>query len=99
MNISINAVGFKADQKLEDLISKKVSKIGSLFEGVISSEVTLKLDARERPENKVTEIRLVIPGDDLFVKKQSATFEESVDAASLALKKQLEKHKDRLRRQ
>ncbi|PID95258.1 MAG: 30S ribosomal protein S30 [Bacteroidetes bacterium] len=97
MNVSINAVGFKADQKLEEFIEKKVSKVSALYEGVIGSEVTLRVDAKERPDNKITEIRLLIPGYDLFVKKQAASFEEGTDTACMALKKQLVKHKDRLR--
>lgn len=97
MNISINSVGFKADQKLEEFIEKKVTKVSTLYEGVIGSEVTLKVDAKERPDNKITEIRLQIPGDDLFVKKQSASFEEGTDSACVALKKQLVRHKDRIR--
>lgn len=97
MNISINSVGFKADQKLEEFISKKVEKVSTLYEGVIGSEVTLKVDAKERPDNKITEIRLLIPGDDLFAKKQSDSFEAGTDNACVALKKQLVKRKDRLR--
>ncbi len=97
MNISIKSVGFKADQRLEDFIEKKVSKVNTLYEGIIASEVTLKIDAKERPDNKITEIRLQIPGDDLFVKKQSDSFEEGTDIAVVALKKQLVKHKDRVR--
>jgi len=97
MSISINAVGFKPDAKLEEFIEKKVEKISSLYEGVIGSEVTLKVDAKERPDNKITEIRLLIPGDDLFAKKQSASFEEGTDQACGAIKKQLVKRKDRVR--
>ncbi|HPE86667.1 MAG: ribosome-associated translation inhibitor RaiA [Bacteroidia bacterium] len=97
MNISINSVGFKADQKLEEFIERKVTKIGSLYDGVIGSEVTLKIDAKERPDNKIAEIRLLVPGEDLFVKKQTDSFEESADSACGALKKQLVKHKDRMR--
>lgn len=97
MNVQINAVKFKADKKLEDFIQSKVNKLTQFYDGVIGSEVTLKVDASEKPENKVTEIRLKIPGNDLFAKKQTDSFEESTDIAVEALRRQLKKHKEKIR--
>ena len=98
MNVQINAVKFKADKKLEDFIEQKVSKLTQFYDGVIASEVTLKVDASEKPENKIAEIRLKIPGNDLFAKKQSDTFEESTDTAVEALRRQLKKHKEKIQK-
>ena len=89
----INSVRFKADQKLEEFITKKVEKVCSKYGEVISAEVNLKLDNTDEPENKIADIRLVLKGDDLFASKQSKSFEESVDLSIDALKKQLEKYK------
>ena len=93
MNVTINSVHFKADQKLEDFITKKVEKVCEKYAEVINAEVNLKLDNTDTPENKIADIRIVLKGDDLFASKQSKTFEESVDTAVDALKKQLEKYK------
>lgn len=93
MNVTINSVHFKADQKLEDFITKKVEKVCEKYAEVIGAEVNLKLDNNDTPENKIADIRIVLKGDDLFASKQSKTFEESVDTAVDALKKQLEKYK------
>ena len=93
MKITINSVHFKADKKLEDFITQKVEKVCSKHSDVIGSEVTLKLDNTDTPENKIADIRIVLKGNDLFASKVSKTFEESVDNAIDALKKQLEKYK------
>jgi len=98
MNIKINSVHFKSDKKLEDFIKDKLQKMPTLFDGVIGSEVILKLENTETRDNKIVEIRLLIPGYDLFAKKQSKTFEESTDQAIEALKKQLVKHKEKIKR-
>lgn len=98
MNLNINSVHFKADNKLEQFIEKKVGKLSGFFEGVIGSEVTLKISKSEARDNKIAEIRLQIPGYDLYAKKQSNTFEEATDTAINALKKQLEKHKRRFKK-
>ena len=93
MNVTINSVHFKADQKLEDFITKKVEKVCEKYAEVINAEVNLKLDNTDTPENKIADIRLVLKGDDLFASKQSKSFEEAIDTAVDALKKQLEKYK------
>lgn len=97
MKTKINSVHFKTDSKLDDFIQEKVEKLDQYFEGIIGSEVMLKLEQGEAVENKIVEIRLSIPGNDLFAKKQSKTFEEATDSAVDALKKQLTKYKDKLR--
>jgi putative sigma-54 modulation protein len=97
MNIKINSVHFKADKKLESFIIEKLQKMPSLFEGIIGSEVILKLENSETRENKVVEIRLIIRGYDLFAKKMSNTFEEATDKAIEALRRQLIRHKDKIR--
>lgn len=98
MEVNINSVHFKTDKKLENFIEKKVSKLSGMFEGVMGSEVTLKVDKSESRENKIAEIRLLIKGYDLYAKKQSKTFEEATDTAISALKKQLEKYKEKKRK-
>ncbi|MBO7464436.1 MAG: ribosome-associated translation inhibitor RaiA [Bacteroidales bacterium] len=94
MNININSVHFKADKDLEQFIVKKIERIGKLHEGIFGSEVTLKLDNTDKPENKIAEIRLKLKGNDLLASKQCKTFEEATDQAIDALKRQIGKSKD-----
>ncbi|MDL2227655.1 HPF/RaiA family ribosome-associated protein [Bacteroidales bacterium OttesenSCG-928-K03] len=96
ITININAVGFKADAKLEDFIEKKVSKLTNLYDRVLGVEVILKLDAKEKVENKISEIRFLVPGEDIFAKKQCNSFEESIDENLEAIRKQLIKHKQKV---
>ncbi|TNE77309.1 MAG: ribosome-associated translation inhibitor RaiA [Bacteroidetes bacterium] len=95
MDFKVNAVHFTADQKLVDFIHEKVSKLELMNDSIISSEVYLRLDKSAEKENKVAEVKILIPGHELFAKKQCKTFEEAADQAVDALKKQVEKHKAR----
>jgi putative sigma-54 modulation protein len=97
MQVNINSVHFKADKKLVAFINEKVEKLSNFYEGVIGSDVTLKLENSEFPDNKIAEIRLFIRGNDLYAKKQSKTFEEAADTAVDALKRQISKHKSKLK--
>ncbi|MCB2220193.1 MAG: ribosome-associated translation inhibitor RaiA [Bacteroidetes bacterium] len=97
MQININSVHFKADRKLTDFINDKVEKLSSMYEGVLGSDVTLKLENTETPENKIAEIRIFIRGNDLYAKKQCKTFEEATDTAVDALKRQISKYKNKIK--
>ena len=97
MNINVSSIHFTADQKLVDFAEKKIGKLDTFFDGIISAEVILKVVKPETANNKLTEIRLSISGNDLFAKKQADTFEEAIDLSIDALKKQLSKFKEKLR--
>lgn len=98
MEIKINSVHFTADQKLVEFVNKKVSKLDTFFDGIINSEVTLKVLKPEAANNKVSELKISIPTNGyLFAKKQADTFEEATDLAIDAIKKQLDKYKDKLK--
>jgi putative sigma-54 modulation protein len=97
MNVMINSVHFKADRKLESFIREKLQKMQNYFEGVIGAEVMLKVENTETRDNKIAEIRLIIRGYDLFAKKQAKTFEEATDSAVEALRRQLVRHKEKVR--
>ena len=99
MNIKINSVKFVANKKLEDFVNVKVKKLIQFYEDIIFVDVYLKLENTQDLNNKITEIKLEIPGNDLFVKKQSNSFEKSTDNAVNALKRQITKHKEKLRGQ
>ncbi len=99
MNIKINSVKFATSKKLEDFVNTKVKKLMLYYDDIIRAEVYLKIENNQDLNNKVTEIKLEIPGNDLFAKKQSKSFEESTDSAVNALKRQITRHKNKLRRQ
>jgi putative sigma-54 modulation protein len=93
MKVDISSVHFDADQKLLDFINAKVGKLETFYDKIIDSVVILKVDNAEDKENKVAEIKLSVPGKDLFAKKQCKTFEEAVDSAVEALRRQIRKQK------
>lgn len=93
MNIIINAVKFKADQKLNEFVEDKIQRLVKHSPQVIGAEITMKLEQDHEHGNKIVDIRLEIPGYDLFASKQATTFEEACVEACDALKNQIEKAK------
>lgn len=94
MNTMINSVKFKADEKLEKYVMDKVSKLDRMANDAVRCEVTLKVDKPESANNKIAEVRLVLPGPDLFVAKQADSFEQAVSECVDVMKVQLEKYKN-----
>lgn len=79
MKISVQALGLTPHAPLEEHINKKVSKLDTFYDKIIEGKVTLRVENNPEKENKSAELRLVIPGDDIVVKKTCASFEESLD--------------------
>jgi putative sigma-54 modulation protein len=97
MKVKIQSIHFDADTKLLNFVDERISKLSSLYDGVLGGEVFLRLDKAADSENKIAEIKLHIPGNDLFARKQCKTFEEATDNAVDALKSQLVRRKEKVK--
>jgi putative sigma-54 modulation protein len=95
MKITVQSIRFTADKKLLNFIQKKADKLDTFYDHIISGEVYLKLENVEDEANKITEIKLMLPGTQLFAKEQCKSFEEATDLAVECLRKQINKHKQK----
>ncbi|MCG8308666.1 MAG: ribosome-associated translation inhibitor RaiA [Cytophagales bacterium] len=96
MKLQMHSIRFDADQKLIDFIQKKADKLDRFFDRIIDGEVFMRLDRDNNMENKIIEVKLNIPRNQLFAKERSKTFEAAADLAFDALKKQILKHKEKI---
>lgn len=95
MKLQVHSIHFDADQKLIDFIQKKVDKLETFYDRMVDGEVFLRLN-NEGVENKTVEIKLKVPGSQLFAKEQAVSFEAATDLATEALRKQLRKFKTKV---
>jgi putative sigma-54 modulation protein len=93
MKVDIHSIHFDADQKLLEFIEEKTSKLAQFDDNIISAEVFLRIEKADSNENKLVEIKLNVPGKDLFAKKHSKSFEEATDEVVEALRRQVLKNK------
>ncbi len=89
MKITIQSPGFKATKTLLNFVTKKLLNLHHLNETILEASVCLKIDKQGIPENKTCEIKLTVPGNDLFASKKSKTFEEAITKVINALKNQV----------
>lgn len=93
MKVNVQSVNFHADQKLINFIQKKLDKLENHFDNVTFAEVYLKVENTSQKENKISEILLSIPGDEVICKKRGRRFEVGVDECVSSLERQLQKRK------
>ena len=93
MKIEIQSINFTPNDDLVNFVNEKIEKLIFLDDGVINTDVFLKIEKPESPENKITEIHVHSSNGEYFAKKQCDTFEESIDVSVKALRKQLLKSK------
>ncbi len=95
MNVKIQSVHFTADQKLIDFIEKKLSKLDGLNGNILGAEVILRLENSGQIRDKIAEVKLHIPGVNLFTKQTSKTFETAIEKSTTTLRRQIIRFKER----
>lgn len=97
MKVFTQSVNFNAEKSLIDYTQAKVASLVKYHDKIVDAEVFLKVQNTSDKENKITEVKINIPGNELMVKKESKTFEEGVSLAVDSLKRQLKKSKEKYR--
>ena len=97
MEYNVQSVHFDADAKLIDFIEKKLNKLETFHDKIISADVILKLENNGELKDKIVEIKLNLSGAILISKENCKTFEEATDLVCEALRKQIMKFKEKIR--
>ena len=95
MKLQVHSIHFDADIKLIDFIQKKLDKLETFYDRLVDGEVFLRLN-NEGIENKTVEIKVRVPGNQLFAVEKARSFEAATDLAADALRIQLRRFKTKL---
>ena len=95
MKVNVQTPNFAAKDELLVFVEKKLSKLEQFYDRIVFADVFLKVQKTSEKENKIVEVLLSIPGDDVMVKKEAKTFEEATDEVVKALERQLKKRKQK----
>ncbi|MFT5253781.1 MAG: putative sigma-54 modulation protein [Paraglaciecola sp.] len=97
MKVFTQSVNFNADKELIMFVEKKVGSLVKFHDKIVDSEVFLKVQNTSDKENKITEVKINIPGSELIIKRETKTFEEGIISAVDNLKRQLKRSKEKQR--
>lgn len=96
MKIIIQSPHSKPTEELTSFVKNKLNGLSHFYERIEYANVFLKIEKSDTEADKVCEIKLGIPGNDLFATKQSDSFENAVTLATDALQEQIEKMKNKI---
>ncbi len=96
MKLQVHSIHFDADHKLLAFIKKRIAKLETFYDRLVDGEVFLRLN-NEGIDNKTVEIKLRVPGNQLFAVEKARSFEAATGQATDALAMQLKKFKTRVK--
>ena len=80
-----------------EFIQAKMDKMDRFVERAIGAQVTLRIDKDDEQGNKVAIVKIDVAGDELLAERRCKTFEEAIDLCLDAIKKQIDKYKEKRR--
>ena len=91
MKLTIQTPHFDVQEKLLSFAEEHIRKLHLFNDRILEAQVCMKLDKSDRGDNKVCEIKLIVPGNDLFASKRCNSFEDAILKSVSALRHQLER--------
>ena len=95
MKVNVQTPNFTAKDELLQFVENRLSKLEQFYDKIVFADVFLKVQKTSEKENKLVEVLLSIPGDEVMVKKEAKTFEEAIDEVVRTLERQLKKRKQK----
>ena len=93
----IQSIHFDADVKLLQQVQDKMERLARYIQNkAIEAKVILKLEHGGQVQDKVIEIIINLPGQNLVAKSTKKSFEEALNQVIATLKKQLLRHKEKI---
>ena len=83
-------------EKLENFTHKKLSKLENKYDWVIRANVYFKKDENQKPKGYISEVRLSVPGPEIFAQSNEDSFEASIAETVRDLERQCSKRKAKM---
>ena len=93
MKTEIRFVHAVQNEKLEEQVMEKLGNLERKYDWITNAAVFFKSEKHPNEENYVCEIRLSIPGPQLFASSNEANFHTAINSVIQQLSGQLEKKK------
>lgn len=81
MVTEVRAVQFKASNRLLEFTEQRLERINQVYQRAMRATVFFRIDNNHLTENKIAEVTVHIPGEDLVVRKEAKTFEKALSLA------------------
>jgi len=92
--MNIETINFKPSEALLQKIQLKLNKLQNHYPFIKNHQFFLKLDSQLASENEIIELRLEVPGDQLFASVAEDKFEKGLNKLIDKVIRQLERYKE-----
>lgn len=96
MKTSVQFVDIDRSPYVEELLMKKLNKLFTKYDWIITAKVLFKLEKGSVGKGKICEIRLSVPGPRIFAFSDEESFEKATDETIRDLKRQLKSRKAKM---
>ncbi|MDT0677015.1 HPF/RaiA family ribosome-associated protein [Autumnicola musiva] len=90
-------VHLQKSERLEEYTQQKLDKLETKYDFIVRAEVHFKKQDGQEPDGFICNIKLSVPGPQLFVESNKDSFEAAVTTSVRDLQKQLEKQKAKMK--
>lgn len=97
MTVNFQYVDVDASEWLSEHAKEKLDKLAHKYEDLINAEVFFKEDKNEPVDSKICNIKLSLPGPQIFASSNQKNYEMAVKKTISDLEVQLKKRKDTLK--
>ena len=96
MQITIHKSGELLDST-KAVINEKISKLETFYDRIERADVYVKEDDGTKANGHKVEVRLAVPGNDLFAESEDPNIKKGIADVAEALRRQIKKHKEKLK--
>lgn len=96
MDTIFEFVNIDKSQTLEAYAQKKLDKLENKYDWIIRANIYIKQDENQKPNGYISEIRLSVPGPEIFAQSNEDSFEASVAETVRDLERQCSKRKAKM---
>jgi len=96
MQYIIQSPQLRISEETEIALQEKFDRLEKFFDRIQQCKIMLKKEKEGKQNYFVVEVKLAVPGNDLFASDQAESFEVAADTVFLQLESQLKKHKAKL---
>lgn len=94
MKIDVESINFEADEKLLAMVNSQIKKLSNIENKITGVDVYLKSLPNHDQLTKTVEMRLFVPGNDLYAEHHADTFDEALLQTAKKMRGQILKRKD-----
>ncbi len=96
MQINLQTPHINIAEKTREMVLNKLARLEKQYDRIEQCHIILKKAKSNRQENFIAEVKLAVPGNDLFAREQGESWRSVIDKIVADLTKEIKKRKAKI---